>query len=901
MMRRSLVALAVSVALLCGMGLAPAALAQPAPQSVASVDATGKRSVTVTSGDQFIQALSNTSADEIIVSGEVTVQPEAQQGGASIPSYFATPKTIVAASSGGTLHFRGPIELGADVTFRNVTLRFTSSSALGSVAQREIFLNGHRLVLDNVDSYYECQANLGGFGCNAGDMLLPTVLGGSSKYWRSQGKSQGRQAGLDVINANSNTALQAVKMGAGETAETAYAGTATVSVAASPTRVYDGIDVTGTKGSQVTLNAASMSSSSKFGPVLGGPDSTLTLANPQKISNPEFEIVAKGFARTALEGAVTFKPETGSVLKAVSLPEGNTLNLGAMAGDGIGRLTVDGDLTGGGTVLLRPTDGALTVTGAVSGKPLVKSRFGSLRSAHAYITAAKASVGAFATELANQAWSKEDNGTWMLRPANAWTVAPAIAGWTEGKTASEPQGSARHGEVSFTYKLKSDSESAFSANKPSKPGDYVMRASVKGGKASDGTYYAGLQEDVAFTITASAPSPAPAPKPEAESKPTPAPEPKPTPKPEPAVVSPSGLLGVRGARLSSVGLPSGWSWVDGSAVLSVVGVMRFSASYRVSGGNYGSVSRVLEVRVSRGSLGRVSGATRYETMAGLVREAFPSRVSTVVVASGSNYPDALAASGLAGVLGAPVVLTDPGVLSARAEEQVRRLSPSRVVVVGGASAVSSRVASRLRALGAVVERVSGATRYDTSYRLYARGAGSWGSTAVVATGAGYADALSVGSYAYAAKAPVFLCDPSRGLSAVQRAALSRFSRVVVVGGERAVPSRLVSGLRGVVRVAGATRYATSVAVARWARSNGLGMQGVVYATGANYADALSGAALAGRSRAVMLLVSSGSGEAVSYSAGFRGRVSRAYVAGGVGAVGRPVAEAIADALDVARP
>ena len=369
----------------------------------------------------------------------------------------------------------------------------------------------------------------------------------------------------------------------------------------------------------------------------------------------------------------------------------------------------------------------------------------------------------------------------------------------------------------------------------------------------------------------------------------------------PSVVSPSGLLGVRGARLSSVGLPSGWSWVDGSAVLSVVGVMRFSASYRVSGGNYGSVSRVLEVRVSRGSLGRVSGATRYETMAGLVREAFPSRVSTVVVASGSNYPDALAASGLAGVLGAPVVLTDPGVLSARAEEQVRRLSPSRVVVVGGASAVSSRVASRLRALGAVVERVSGATRYDTSYRLYARGAGSWGSTAVVATGAGYADALSVGSYAYAAKAPVFLCDPSRGLSAVQRAALSRFSRVVVVGGERAVPSRLVSGLRGVVRVAGATRYATSVAVARWARSNGLGMQGVVYATGANYADALSGAALAGRSRAVMLLVSSGSGEAVSYSAGFRGRVSRAYVAGGVGAVGRPVAEAIADALDVARP
>ena len=51
----------------------------------------------------------------------------------------------------------------------------------------------------------------------------------------------------------------------------------------------------------------------------------------------------------------------------------------------------------------------------------------------------------------------------------------------------------------------------------------------------------------------------------------------------------------------------------------------------------------------------------------------------------------------------------------------------------------------------------------------------------------------------------------------------------------------------------------------------------------------------------MLLVSGAKSSAVSYSAGFKGKVTKAYVAGGTSAVSAATANALADALGVARP
>lgn len=292
-------------------------------------------------------------------------------------------------------------------------------------------------------------------------------------------------------------------------------------------------------------------------------------------------------------------------------------------------------------------------------------------------------------------------------------------------------------------------------------------------------------------------------------------------------------------------------------------------------------------------LQRLAGDTRYDTMGAVVNAANWK--------TGGNYPDALAASGLAGTMNAPIILTDGNILSPQAQSQLNQLAPSRIVIAGGASAISNTVMNSLKNICPNVQRVAGETRVDTSLNLYREGSG-WGSAAVLATAGNFADALSISSYAYHMKAPVFLVNTD-GLTARQRSALAsgRFSKVIVVGGTNAVSDHVAANAQSItraqlVRLSGATRYETSEQIARWTVNNGLSMNGAVYATGANFPDALAAGPLAGKSGSVTLLVENANSPAVSFSAEYKGKVDKAYVVGGTNVVDHITANAIADSL-----
>ena len=297
---------------------------------------------------------------------------------------------------------------------------------------------------------------------------------------------------------------------------------------------------------------------------------------------------------------------------------------------------------------------------------------------------------------------------------------------------------------------------------------------------------------------------------------------------------------------------------------------------------------------------RLSGSTRYDTMAALVGRGGWSKGGTVVVASGANWPDALAATGYAGTLDAPIVLTDPGALSSQAAAQLKALAPKRVVVAGGPAAVSAKVAGQLKGYASRVDRVYGDTRVDTANAMYSDGSG-WGKTIVLATSGGYADALSVGSYAYHAKAPVMLVDGT--LSSSQESVLRKggFGKVLVVGGVNAV-SQAVSdrarALTGVepTRLGGDTRYETSARIADWTLSNGLKMQDAVFASGSNFPDALAAGPLAGRTGSPVLLVDQSNGSAQEVVRDHKSGVSQVWVAGGPAAVPDSVVDSVRGAL-----
>ena len=152
---------------------------------------------------------------------------------------------------------------------------------------------------------------------------------------------------------------------------------------------------------------------------------------------------------------------------------------------------------------------------------------------------------------------------------------------------------------------------------------------------------------------------------------------------------------------------------------------------------------------------------------------------------------------------------------------------------------------------------------------------------------------------------MFLASPD-GLTAGQRAALhdGGFTAVIVVGGTAAVPDAVAADaahatgtVSAAIRLAGATRYETSVQIARWVTAHGgLGMDHAVMATGANFPDALTAGPLAGRSHAAMLLADKPDAPAFRFAASYRGSVAAAIIAGGSTAVDDATAHAFAQAL-----
>jgi len=88
---------------------------------------------------------------------------------------------------------------------------------------------------------------------------------------------------------------------------------------------------------------------------------------------------------------------------------------------------------------------------------------------------------------------------------------------------------------------------------------------------------------------------------------------------------------------------------------------------------------------------------RFGTDAAVAEQAFPSGASTVYVANGLNFPDALGASAAAATVGAPVLLVTPTSIPAAIAHELTALHPTTIYVVGGPGSVSSGVATALGA------------------------------------------------------------------------------------------------------------------------------------------------------------------------------------------------------------
>jgi putative cell wall-binding protein len=260
----------------------------------------------------------------------------------------------------------------------------------------------------------------------------------------------------------------------------------------------------------------------------------------------------------------------------------------------------------------------------------------------------------------------------------------------------------------------------------------------------------------------------------------------------------------------------------------------------------------------------VEGIDRYATSVEICNAAFPGGTApAAVLASGQDYADALTGSAVAGAAGGPLLLTAKDRLPDSVAREVRSLAPSKVYIMGGTAAVSASVEESVRSLlpSAEIVRLAGANRYDTSVLAAREVESLTGVTkAIVVSGSAWADGAAISGLAYARRYPILLTATDRVPGSVSAffadakpaATLIAGGTSVVTGGVATTIADLTGG--DVTRLAGADRYHTSSAIARHSVDvEGFGYGQVYLATGATYADALSGGVLAGVTEQPILL------------------------------------------------
>ena len=245
------------------------------------------------------------------------------------------------------------------------------------------------------------------------------------------------------------------------------------------------------------------------------------------------------------------------------------------------------------------------------------------------------------------------------------------------------------------------------------------------------------------------------------------------------------------------------------------------------------------------SVDRLAGADRFSTAVEVSKTLYPTGAQTVYLVNGASFADAMAVAPRAARENAALLLVTTSSVPSATANEIARLKPTRIVLVGGAAAIDASMPTRLGSVSsATITRIEGKDRYETSLNV---AAGIPASTVYVATGRSFPDALGAAAAAGKSGAPIVLVDGSlNSLSAETAAAFRSWgtSKVVLVGGTSVMSPGIQNAIAGLgittTRYGGADRYATNAIL----NANEFGaVSSVVVATAWNFPDALTGSVL----------------------------------------------------------
>lgn len=222
---------------------------------------------------------------------------------------------------------------------------------------------------------------------------------------------------------------------------------------------------------------------------------------------------------------------------------------------------------------------------------------------------------------------------------------------------------------------------------------------------------------------------------------------------------------------------------------------------------------------------KLIGDERYDTAIKISQEGWKKGANTVVIINGNDkhLVDGLSASPLASIKDAPLLLSNNGSLTKNTIEELKRLKPSNVYVIGGEEAMPNSVVESIKGVlpSVKVTRLGGYTRFDTSLAI-AKEIDKTNDISKIYVSGGYGevDALSIASVAGRDKCPIILTDLDGLNSATYDYIKSeKVEDAYFIGGPTKISDKAISQINGIVskdvsknRIAGDERKDTNAKV-----------------------------------------------------------------------------------------
>lgn len=196
---------------------------------------------------------------------------------------------------------------------------------------------------------------------------------------------------------------------------------------------------------------------------------------------------------------------------------------------------------------------------------------------------------------------------------------------------------------------------------------------------------------------------------------------------------------------------------------------------------------------------RLSGADRYKTSAQIAAKLINDKTTTLEIASGENYADALSLNNAAEKDKAPILLVRVNAIDKSVEDVIKSSKASLVNIAGGEKSVSESTKSNIKKISnATVNRIGGADRYETSI-LLAKYSGAK-EVVVVASGENFADALVAAPFSAKQKGAILLTNKDKlGQNAEQFIKDTKFNKSYVIGGEKSVSEDVINQLTSIIK------------------------------------------------------------------------------------------------------